>query len=344
MKKLFVHHPMFRLLSPLFSGALVYLLILLINSNIDQLKESFISQELFVCIAIAYLIQEGIRLFLFIFDRIKKPSSIIYRILIQVFLSLIISIVLVSSFMHIYFNNVLSYTPNVSELIIFNSLYALITLIYVCLFISHRYMHRINTKKQNAEQTKMKYLESEFIDFKRDINPDLLFDSLEAMLILMKDQPEKAEELLDLFATVYRYLLASRFKEVVDIVEELEISDALISLYEHLPFQKVRLNHTISESYRIVPGSILIIIERIIRSCIHIPKSTLEISLECLEDQFKISYVHQEKLRTELTQEDLQNIDRKYGFYTDSPVSLSIIDSMKTITLPKLHIHESSHH
>ncbi len=205
-------------------------------------------------------------------------------------------------------------------------------------------MHRINTKKQNAEQTKMKYLESEFIDFKRDINPDLLFDSLEAMLILMKDQPEKAEELLDLFATVYRYLLASRFKEVVDIVEELEISDALISLYEHLPFQKVRLNHTISESYRIVPGSILIIIERIIRSCIHIPKSTLEISLECLEDQFKISYVHQEKLRTELTQEDLQNIDRKYGFYTDSPVSLSIIDSMKTITLPKLTIHESSHH
>jgi len=43
MRKLFIHHPLFRLLSPLFSGILVYLLLLLINNNIGQLQEAFLS-------------------------------------------------------------------------------------------------------------------------------------------------------------------------------------------------------------------------------------------------------------------------------------------------------------
>jgi len=58
MKKLFIHHPLFRLLSPLFSGLVVYILLLLINNDIDQLYEEFLTQELYVCIALTFLIQE----------------------------------------------------------------------------------------------------------------------------------------------------------------------------------------------------------------------------------------------------------------------------------------------
>ncbi|MEO1629027.1 MAG: histidine kinase, partial [Bacteroidota bacterium] len=58
MKTLFVHHPLFRLLGPTFSGVIVYVLILLINNNVDQLQEEFLGQELYVCIGLSYLIQE----------------------------------------------------------------------------------------------------------------------------------------------------------------------------------------------------------------------------------------------------------------------------------------------
>ena len=72
MKKLFVHHPLFRLLSPLFSGFIVYLLILLINNNVEQLQEQFLGEELYVCIGLSFIIQELARLLLVLF---KKPSG-----------------------------------------------------------------------------------------------------------------------------------------------------------------------------------------------------------------------------------------------------------------------------
>ena len=67
MNKLFIHNPLFRIISPLCSGILIYLLILLINNNVSQLKETFLGQELYVCIGLTYLIQEYSRLSLFFF-------------------------------------------------------------------------------------------------------------------------------------------------------------------------------------------------------------------------------------------------------------------------------------
>ena len=76
MKKLFIHKPLFRLLSPIFNGFVSYLLILLINNNIAQLQEEFLRQELFVCIALSYVIQEFSRLLLQLFESKIKVKSV----------------------------------------------------------------------------------------------------------------------------------------------------------------------------------------------------------------------------------------------------------------------------
>ena len=67
MNKLFIHTPVFRFLSPIFSGIVGYLLILLINNNIGQLQEEFLSQELYVCIALSYIVHEFSRFLLWVF-------------------------------------------------------------------------------------------------------------------------------------------------------------------------------------------------------------------------------------------------------------------------------------
>ena len=58
MKRLFIHHPLFRLLSPLFSGTMVYLLILLIHNNVAQIQDQFLGEELYVCIGLSLITQE----------------------------------------------------------------------------------------------------------------------------------------------------------------------------------------------------------------------------------------------------------------------------------------------
>lgn len=131
MKRLFIHHPLFRLLSPLFSGTVVYLLILLINNNVEQLQEQFLGQELYVCIGLSFLIQEFARLLLLIFNRFLKNMRFLPGLLLQVFLSLLLCVVLVTAAIHLYYKYALGFTPNSEELWLFNSIFCSVTLIYI---------------------------------------------------------------------------------------------------------------------------------------------------------------------------------------------------------------------
>ena len=141
MKKLFVHHPLFRLLSPFFSGTLVYLLLLLINNNISQLQESFLGQELYVCIGLAFLIQEFSRFSLVFFKNLNIGKSFLLKIAVQLMLTVGVVLILVSSSIYAYFKWVLFYTPNSTELYVFNALFGLIAILYITLYLSHHFLY-----------------------------------------------------------------------------------------------------------------------------------------------------------------------------------------------------------
>jgi hypothetical protein len=68
-KKYFIHHPLFRLLAPVVYGVIVYLLILLINNNLSQLKEIFIGQEVYICIALTFLSFESVRTIILLLEK-----------------------------------------------------------------------------------------------------------------------------------------------------------------------------------------------------------------------------------------------------------------------------------
>ena len=58
LKKAFHNSILFRVTWPLLFGALIFLLILLLNNNLNQLGTSFFSQELFFTISITYMVFE----------------------------------------------------------------------------------------------------------------------------------------------------------------------------------------------------------------------------------------------------------------------------------------------
>ncbi len=343
MKKLFIHHGLFRLLSPLFSGTLVYLLILLINNNIGQVQESFLGQELYVCIGLAYVIQEYARLSLLAFDRLGKSVSFLTHLLLQVVTSIGVCVLLVSLSMYFYFNYVLGYTPNFRELLIFNSLFALITLIYVILYRSHQFLYMINTERINREVEAKKGIEADFAMFKKGINPRLLFESLEAILVIMKSAPEEAESLSDHFSAVYRYLLSKRVNELVPVSEEIDILQDHIKLFNHLPYRKVELQLDDLKDSWTVPGSFLMLSEKIIRSTIPSENKRLKLSIDDKEDRIEFHYETEEVLNGGLDKSSLKDINKSYSFYSDRDIQLSEGVSYKTIKLPKLKLNESSH-
>ena len=69
MHKLFLNSPLFRLIVPVLYGILAYLLILLINNELYQISAIFTTQEVYVSIALTYLVFESSRLILLLINR-----------------------------------------------------------------------------------------------------------------------------------------------------------------------------------------------------------------------------------------------------------------------------------
>ena len=151
MNKLFIHLPVFRLFSPLFGGSLVYLLILLSNNDVAQLDGQFLTQELYFCVGLSYLIQELSRLFLILFAKSKWKMPIVWRITIQVAVTVLFIFLIVSSLVYLYYQYMLGYDPNFSEIFRFNFIFSVISLMYISLYLSHQLLYQINTTKISAE-------------------------------------------------------------------------------------------------------------------------------------------------------------------------------------------------
>lgn len=337
--RLFVHHPLFRLFAPLFSGTLVYLLIILINNSIEELANTFFGQELYVCIGLSYLIQEFARYSLVFFQKRKHPRGFALKTVMHILSVLVASIMLVTGAMYLYFVGLLSYTPNMSELLVFNVIFGVIALLYVLLYVGHQFLYKVNTAILKREEILRQETEENFQKFAKDINPQLLFESLEAILVLMKKDASKAENLTEDFASIYRYLLSSRKKEIVQVEEELEALTGFAQVLEALPFRKTQLHlKTPFQKGWLVPGSLLFVYESIIRTTIPSEHQSMNIMLSDQEEYIALQYIHEERLDQSLTIEIFDRLRQDIRFYTDQPIEIAHNAETKTIKLPKIRI------
>lgn len=335
MKKLFVHQPLFRIFSPVFSGVIVYLLVLLINNNIGQIQEQFLGEDLYIFIALSYVIQESVRLLLWLLRRKKIAPNSVLEIITQIVLSVLLCIVIVTLTMTNVYKYLVGYSANFEELLVFNSIFVVISLIYVLLFVSHQYLYKINTEKLTYEKLIRQNIEDDFLQFKRDVNPQLLFDSLESLLILIEKNKEDSEEFIDHLSIIYRYILSKKDKQLVSVHDELKVSKELEAIIKELPVKSINLVSNIVSEFLIVPGSILLLLELISRTTIN-SNNSLEISLKEKEEDFIISYVMNDKLQTEFNLELISQLNQVYGVYSDRNIQIKTRDNIREVVIPRL--------
>lgn len=336
MKKLFVHNPLFRLLSPVFSGVVVYLLILLVNNNVTQLQEHFLGEELYFCIGLSYVIQEFSRLLLVLFKYLPKLTSEITKMVLELVFAMVLSIALVTLCLYLYYENVLGFTPSSEDLWMFNSIFSVITLIYVLLFISHQYLYKVNTEKLSQEIQIKQHIEADFNDFKAGINPNLLFESFETLVVLLKQNKNEAEDFIDLLATMYRYILSSKQQQLVAVSQEVEHANSLVSLFNKLPYRSISLQNNTTSDFLIVPRSLLFLIEQIVRTTIISADIQLEIYLNEFNDSFEIKYKHKDRISEPFNFKKLEEIERVYNIYSTKKIEILEDDEWRSILFPKL--------
>lgn len=344
MKRYFIHNPFFRLLAPLVYGILAYLLILLINNNVTQINDFFNSEEVYISIALSYVSFESIRAIILLLDKFLSEKYLRIRIPIQFIITTVISVALVFIVLNLYFKYFVGFSIGTIQLLIFSIIYVVTALLYNILYFSNHYLQKENTMKLTAERQQHEVLEMEMMEFKNDINPDLLFESLESLINLMYRDVEQAEEYIDCLASAYRYVLSNRQQELVPAAIELEAARNLITLLNEKHFGQLQFESTLEPDELgaiLIPGSLPVIIECLVRNTI--PSRFEPLVIRCyLEDDY---ITIQSKLNDRLiinpnTDLALSRLQKSYSLYSDQPMIKVKAYEENYIKLPVIRVAE----
>lgn len=344
MKRYFIHNPFFRLLAPLVYGVLTYLLILLINNNVSQVNDFYNSEEVYISIALTYLSFESMRIIVLVLDRFLPPRYQGIRTPVQFVLTAVISVSLVFAGLTLYFSYVVGFSISSVQLLIFFIIYAVTAVLYNILYFSNHYLQKENTVKLAAEKQHREVLEIEMVEFKNDINPDLLFESLESLINLMYRDVEQAEEYIDCLASAYRYVLSNRQEELVPVSIELEAARNLTKLLNEKHHGQLRFESSLEPDELgaiLIPGSLPVIIESLVRNTIISRFEPMVIRCYLEDDYITI----QSKLNDRLiihpnTELSLASLQKSYSLYSDLPMIKVKAYDENYIKLPVIRVAE----
>ena len=323
MNKNLIHSLLFRIFIPIPYGALIYLLLLVVNNNLLIINESFISTELFFCIGLSYISLEANRLAVVSF--FKNPKLTIVETVVQLVVNGVITLVVIYFSLTLYFISFLGYeslTGFSTEVKSFALFFGITSLLYNMLSISYNLLNQKNEQLFEDEETLKEQIQYELDNYQAQINPDLLFESLESAITLIHQDIDQAENFIDHLALAYRYILRTKNNEAASIKNELEAANNLLFLHNVKHNGLITLVNTVStESDHIIPGSIPLLVDEIIKSNIISEARPLKIVLGKEDNYLTLSYKLNERLKKN-THELLtfERLHIAYSYYTDQPL------------------------
>ncbi len=352
MKKNLLNQPIFRLMVPPIYGVMMYLLILMINNNLGQLSETILNNELMLCVALAFLTSEFIRLVIVLFERrleerLRKTASIVSLFGASLLVGALVNFFAVDAYFRYFegFEYFSSYSTTLYTIVI---TYSVSAMLYTLFFMSIHLLSIKNDTELRKEDLKRQNLEHQLEIFNNEINPDLLFQSLETLISLVHHNLDKAEDFVDRLAIVYRYILDNRKKEVVSLEDEVLACKNLIYLFKEKYPDQLTLsvkNEKFAKGKFMVPNTIPMVLDCMINGSIISPWQPMNIVIDCAgeDDYLVIQHKENDKLsNNKYIKNRYQNLHEAFAFFTDKPVIQIKAYGDAFIKVPLLDIKENA--
>ena len=286
---------------------------------------------------------ESVRLLTRLYGYLRRSwqpvASIALLILGVVLLTTLITLIVLVP----YYRLILGYSPNFSETQPFLILYLGLSITILTIYLSNHFIQRSLNEQLRTEQRLHEEAEEHFARFTRGINPDLLMECLEAVISTMRQDVDQADDLIDDMSELYRYTLRQSHEKVVTIQEELDALSAFTRLINRLPFRKIELHENVSDQVSIIPGTLLTIVEVIVRSTIVRRDVPLVIWLDQKDHALILSYDSQDRLRRTFDRSVIARLSDSYLIYTNTPIRTEASHGRRTITIPFLQYQDDAY-
>ena len=169
----------------------------------------------------------------------------------------------------------------------------------------------------NEEKLKREKLAIEYEALKNQVNPHFLFNSLTALTSLVYKDQDKAATFIREFSNVFRYVLESRDKELVDLATEKKLLESISYLYQirHEDSLQININLSDAADKYVIPMALQMLLENAIKHNTISINKPLIVEIREEEDYIVVKNNLQPK-KTEIVSSKigLENIKSRYKY------------------------------
>jgi sensor histidine kinase YesM len=210
--------------------------------------------------------------------------------------------------------------------------------IYGSFFLTYYYYH--NNKKQLEKQAMYNdaLAESKINQLKTQLNPHFLFNNLNILDQLIEEDKNKASDFLNEFAEIYRYVLQTSDKELIDVDQEVDFAKQYFKLIQYKYGNSYRLNiETKNIKGFIVPLTLQLLIENAVQHNMGTQEKPVCIHVN-INDHIFISNSKNLKRNTKPTSgRALKNLKEQYQLLSEKSIEIHQTGKEFCVTVPIIH-------
>ncbi len=195
-------------------------------------------------------------------------------------------------------------------------------------------------------QLERQNIESQLEGLRNQVNPHFLFNSLNTLIYLIPEEPQKAVNFVQKLSKVYRYVLESRDAKIIPLAEELEFLKAYVFLLKERFGENLWVNIKDLDKKTdaaIVPLSLQMLFENAIKHNVISTERPLTIEVFSENGHLVVRNNLQRKNQVmDSTGVGLQNIKDRYRMLTNQAVEVIASQQYFTVALPSIEVRPAS--
>ncbi|MBL7742177.1 MAG: histidine kinase [Chitinophagaceae bacterium] len=220
---------------------------------------------------------------------------------------------------------------------------SLINLFFHLLHAIFFFFHEYRRQWAEAEELRKTNSQAQLQLIRSQINPHFLFNNLNVLSgMVIKDNPD-ANKFIEEFSKVYRYVLNTQDKELVELRSELEFIHPYLFLLHKRFDEGLTVNIHIPDQYKtwhVVPAALQMLIENAIKHNVVSRNKPLHIDIHANGDQVLVvrNNLQPRSVAEPSTRIGLQNIMKRYELISGKNVVVRKTEEVFEVSLPLLHL------
>lgn len=247
------------------------------------------------------------------------PQKLVPRIPLELIFAVVIGI-LIGTATTVVAGTLMPYDDGLFKNVINNSLITVvINIIIISVIEAIIWFKRNQSAELKTEKLERENSEIKFETLKSQLNPHFLFNSLNVLSSLIKKNPDKAQQFVDEFSSVYRYTLDVIDKQVVELKDEVEFAKAYLYLQSIRFGNAVKYEVNIDANklcYLVPPLSLQTLLENCFKHNIASEDSQLEIQIYNEGDSvIVVNNLNPKTAQVESKKIGLSNLQKRYALF-----------------------------